>query len=552
MKHPFLFPVSLSLCLAWGTASARDITVPEEKKRPHIVFILADDPGIGDIGRYHEYFTGTDPVVPTPNLNRLFDEGMAFTDARLPASLCAPNRFSILTGSYPFRSRTWGTWNPTASTGLFFGERIEDRIDNPHLTIGGALQSAGYRTAFLGKMHLGGDFFDGDGNLLRMLESDQLHQIDFSRRFRNGLLDHGFDYTFVSPDGIQGPLYLWFENDLYRPVSEFQDKIDGVADGPPSELRSFFEGDRVGLGKMIVDGFGDSRFDTSEHGAIMVHFAGEFVGSHLREHPDQPFMLFFATPAIHEPYTPAAPFQGTSGFGPRADVVMDLDHQVGEVIGILERNGILDETLVIFASDNGAVMKGSEAMVEAGQHPNGPFLGNKGRIYEGGVRVPLILRWGDGTEDHSVIAPGLITDQHISVLDLIPTLIHIAGGTPQEDQHLDSSCFLRILLSRHPDSENPIRQWHWHRGEVMHDRIAARMDDEEGEWVWIRPTGNLPMELFNLAKDISQTTNLLEGYFNINGLPDDHPHAERVRKMNNWLRINFRTSAPRTQAFHVE
>ena len=130
---------------------------------PNIVFFLADDIGWADPGRYHEHYSGNDAKVPTPNLDRLCDQGMMFLDAQLPAALCAPNRFCIMTGNYTQRSRPWGTWNRTATSAFHFGNAKNDRIDNPHETIGTALKKKGYRTAYLGKMHFGGDFFGSIG-----------------------------------------------------------------------------------------------------------------------------------------------------------------------------------------------------------------------------------------------------------------------------------------------------------------------------------------------------------------------------------------------------
>ena len=210
-----------------------------------------------------------------------------------------------MTGNYTQRSRPWGTWNRTASSAFHYGNANDDRIDNPHETIGTALKKKGYKTAYLGKMHFGGDFFDEDGNILRDQPNDQLGQIDFTKRFRNGLIDHGFDYTFVTPDGIQGPLYAYFENDQYIPISTFADDVDGVDVSGNSVLKEFTKGERVGNGEMIQVGYGDSEFDTSEHGPILAHFAQQFMEDHVQNNNDSPFLLYYATPAIHVPLTPS-------------------------------------------------------------------------------------------------------------------------------------------------------------------------------------------------------------------------------------------------------
>lgn len=514
---------------------------------PNVVFILADDAGIADVARYHERFVGTPAAVPTPHLDRLCREGMMFTDAQLPAALCAPNRFSLLTGSYPHRSRPAGTWNRTSSTGFHFAKKEDDRTDRPHRTVGAALRDAGYRTAYFGKMHLGGDFFSADGTLLRNQPNDRLGEIDYSRRFENGMLAHGFDYTFVSPDGIQGPMYAWFENDRYRPVSDFAAEVPGLAaGGEASTLRAFKKGERIGHGEMLVAGWGDSRFDTSEHGPILGHFATRFIEDHVARNSGRPFFVYYATGAVHEPLTPEASLAGASGLDLRADFVMDLDRQVGRLLEALDRLKIADETVVIFASDNGGAVKGGERMIGAGQHPNAMFRGNKATIYEGGHRVPFVWKWGDGTPAGSKIPPGVVCGQLVSVMDWVPTIIEIAGGSAAPDQHLDSTTILPLLTNREPDSLSPVRSWHLHRGDVADPRLAARFDDGAGKWVLILPTKTRPMELYDLAIDISQKNNLAAGFASPESLPKDHPQRARVWTMNRWLSDHARADAPRT------
>ena len=420
----FLLVLSIFSHKAAGTQTAGD-------GLPNIVFFLADDIGWADPGRYHEHYSGNKAKVPTPNLDKLCDEGMMFLDAQLPAALCAPNRFSIMTGNYTQRSRPWGTWNRTASSAFHYGNANDDRIDNPHETIGTALKKKGYKTAYFGKMHFGGDFFDANGTILRDQPNDQLGQIDFSKRFRNGLLDHGFDYTFVTPDGIQGPLYAYFENDRYIPISSFANDVEGVTVSANSILKDFTKGERVGNGEMIQLGYGDSEFDTSEHGPILTHFAQQFMENHVQNNNDSPFLLYYATPAIHVPLTPSTEgieASGHSQIGPRADFVYDLDAQLGLLLDKLKELGIDKNTIVIFTSDNGGATSGGQAQIAAGQDPNGPLRGKKMSIYEGGHRVPMIWKWGDGTANGSVIPPNTKCEHLVSVMDWVASVIDLAGG----------------------------------------------------------------------------------------------------------------------------
>ena len=513
---------------------------------PNIVFFLADDIGWADPGRYHEHYSGNDAKVPTPNLDRLCDQGMMFLDAQLPAALCAPNRFCIMTGNYTQRSRPAGTWNRTATSAFHFGNAKNDRIDNPHETIGTALKKKGYRTAYLGKMHFGGDFFDPEGNILRDQPNDQLGQIDFSKRFRNGLLDHGFDYTFVTPDGIQGPLYAYFENDLYSPISSFASDVKGVDISNDSVLRAFSKGQRVGNGEMIQIGYGDSEFDTSEHGPILSHFAQEFMEEHVANEPGTPFLLYYATPAIHIPLTPSVngiKAAGHSQIGPRADFVYDLDAQLGLLLDKLKELGIEKNTLIIFTSDNGGAIRGGQAQIAAGQDPNGPLRGKKSSIYEGGHRVPMIWKWGDGTRKGSIIPPNTKCQHLISVIDWIASVIDLTGGKVEEDQHYDSVSLLPLLFSEEPDELDPLRNFHFYS---IGDYRGVRMDDGQGKWFYKRTNADGKLELFNIMEELEQTENLVDGYSSIEEIPEEHPQKNRIQIMENWFNAHKATTSPRT------
>ena len=535
----FLLVLSIFSHKAAGTQTAGD-------GLPNIVFFLADDIGWADPGRYHEHYSGNKAKVPTPNLDKLCDEGMMFLDAQLPAALCAPNRFSIMTGNYTQRSRPWGTWNRTASSAFHYGNANDDRIDNPHETIGTALKKKGYKTAYLGKMHFGGDFFDTNGTILRDQPNDELGQIDFSKRFRNGLLDHGFDYTFVTPDGIQGPLYAYFENDRYIPISSFANDVEGVTVSANSILKDFTKGERVGNGEMIQLGYGDSEFDTSEHGPILTHFAQRFMEDHVQNNNDSPFLLYYATPAIHVPLTPSTEgieASGHSQIGPRADFVYDLDAQLGLLLNKLKELGIDKNTIVIFTSDNGGATSGGQAQIAAGQDPNGPLRGKKMSIYEGGHRVPMIWKWGDGTANGSVIPPNTKCEHLVSVMDWVASVIDLAGGEIAYDQHYDSISILPLLFTEEPDELPAPRNFHFYS---IGDYRGVRMNDDQGKWFYKRVNVDGIVELYDIINDLEQTTNLVDGYASISEIPDNHPHKERIEVMENWFNAHKATFSPRT------
>lgn len=552
MMRPIL-NVSAGLMLLAASAAA----APRAgESLPNIIFFFADDLGWADVGRYHEYYADgvNEPIpapVPTPNMNRLCDEGMLFTDAQLPAALCAPNRFCVMTGSNTYRSRPWGTWNRTASSAFHYGNAADDRIGNPHRTVGSILQSAGYRTGYFGKMHFGGDFYDASGNLLRDLPNNELDRIDYTRKFDNGLLDHGFDYTFVTPDGIQGPMYAYFENDLYRPISDFAGEVEGVDVSAPSVLRSYAGGETIGNGEIIAEGYGDSEFDSSEHGPILAHFASRFIENHAANHPEKPFMVYYAAPAIHVPHTPSVAgieAAGSTGLGERPDFVYDLDAQLGLLLDKLESLGLLDNTIFIVTSDNGAfpdALGDGQQQIAAGQEPNGPLRDSKGSIYEGGHRVPFIWRWGDGSAAGSVIPPGIVCNQLVSVIDWVPTMIDLVGGSVASDQHYDSVSLLPLLFSEQPDAGDPVRTMHHYNLNSI-NQGGARMDDSEGKWFFKRNFDGTGVELYDLALDLGQTNNLVAGYDTVGAIPAGHPQKARIEAMNDWYAAHNSTNEPRT------
>ena len=395
-------------------------------------------------------------------------------------------------------------------------------------------------------MHFGGDFFDANGTILRDQPNDQLGQIDFSKRFRNGLLDHGFDYTFVTPDGIQGPLYAYFENDRYIPISSFANDVEGVTVSANSILKDFTKGERVGNGEMIQLGYGDSEFDTSEHGPILTHFAQRFMEDHVQNNNDSPFLLYYATPAIHVPLTPSTEgieASGHSQIGPRADFVYDLDAQLGLLLDKLKELGIDKNTIVIFTSDNGGATSGGQAQIAAGQDPNGPLRGKKMSIYEGGHRVPMIWKWGDGTANGSVIPPNTKCEHLVSVMDWVASVIDLAGGEIAYDQHYDSISILPLLFTEEPDELPAPRNFHFYS---IGDYRGVRMNDDQGKWFYKRVNVDGIVELYDIINDLEQTTNLVDGYASISEIPDNHPHKERIEVMENWFNTHKATFSPRT------
>jgi len=507
---------------------------------PNVVVIMADDFGWADIAAYRRYQSeimghdlselgGVAPVA-TPQLDRLAAEGMMFTDAHAPASLCAPTRFSMLTGSAPYRNNDqWGTWGFT-ETQAFIKPSSRPR----HVTVAEILKAAGYRTSFFGKMHLGG----GSSN--------------FNAAMPHFPSKYGFDYSFTVPAGIQDPPYIYFEND--RAV-----KIDPLNPSRMSgdyllghETVNWAAGRYPGVnGDNVIDpghaGVGDPNWNSSQNSIINSDKALAFIDDSLANYPEQPFLLYYCPPQMHIPHTPPIDFNPQADGSPHApddpafqpvrgvtggydimDMIVDLDRQVGKIVSKLEDpNGdgdtgdsILADTLIIFTSDNGGL--GSKLEKELNQNgfdwaPPGSGLEDydstgvlarfKSFVVEGGHRAPFIARWGDGTPEGSRIAPGSVCTQLVASHDWVATMYELTGTSMAPEQCMDAVSLLPTLTGERP-IDAPIRDF------LLHQSQPAKFEQfgiRQGDYVLYFDGDRNPTSLFNLAEDLAQTNDLLDG-----------------------------------------
>lgn len=501
------FLVLLILFLSGNNLSAQE-TQKSPEKTPNVVFILADDVGYGDIGAYGG-------KVPTPNIDKLASQGMMFTDAHSPAALCAPSRFSLLTGSYPYRNgRPGGSWDANNSSGFSFnGDRTEA---GRHITVGEIMQNAGYKTAFFGKMHLGGTVFNEEGEIIR--EKDKINTMDYSRGVQDALSEHGFDHWLGLLSGIQHEPYAYFENGKYLPIDP-----NNPADNSSTRLlyNGFYRVSDNGLSEIVeagkVPARGDEDYDSSQAGIILTNAAVDFIERHQtgnqEENRNQPFLLYFASQAIHVPHTPPFDFDGdpstideqVSGVtgAVTSDVLYELDLQVGKIIGKLEEEGILDNTLIFFTSDNGALWPNVVHYGNREHDNNGPFRDYKASVYEGGHRVPFIAKWGDGTAEGSIIEPGTVSDEVIIGHDWVATMYELTKQNMEEDQAKDSASLLPILKGEQQESQ-PLHEFVIYQAGFAYDGAIR-----ENDLVLVVDRKNEATELYDLAEDPAQATNLI-------------------------------------------
>ncbi|MEO0413459.1 MAG: sulfatase-like hydrolase/transferase, partial [Verrucomicrobiota bacterium] len=393
-KHLFL---SLAALILSGQIMASE--------KPNILLFLMDDMGYSDCRVYNP-----DSKVAMPHLEKMARDGLVFTDAHSPSAVCAPTRYSVLTGNYPWRGRNEnGTWLFHMASQVMPGQK----------TMGQLMQSAGYETAFLGKVHLGGTVLSRKtGKPKRWLEGG--HQdFDFSKPIQDTPASFGFDYAYELPQGIQGPPYLAFEN--------------GMLVGKPEELKIWEKGT---YGKSVIDvtGFGSPDWDSSQAGPILTEKALGFLDQRSK---DKPFFLYYASQSCHVPHSPPETLNGQQVAGAAADTHLDMlveaDLTLGAMISALEKSGDLDNTLIIFTSDNGGLSRGrmTPRGPEGGHDSCAGLRGSKALIFEGGHRVPFIARWG------KEIKAGTETGALVGLQDLHATAAEMSGQTMQSAEGLD-------------------------------------------------------------------------------------------------------------------
>lgn len=457
---------ALTALLAWAGCARPAQTPAPPLPLPNVLLVLADDLGYGDSRVYNPQ-----SKIAMPHLERLASQGMRFTDFHSPAAVCAPTRYSLATGNYPWRGRYInGVWKAHGQPQVLPGQR----------TLAELLKTAGYRTAKVGKHHLGGLFHRREGSGF----ARRPEEMDYARPFRAGPRDRGFDFSYIIPCGIQDPPYAFFRDDRLE--------------GDPAQLRQWEAGDH-GDSRIRNPGPGSPSWDSSAVGPLVLDEALAFLASHhqgnLVEGTAVPFFLYYSAVEAHWPWTPAKslrgrPVRGVTGLGPRADLVHQFDLALGELISALERMGLADNTLVVVTSDNGG--DPGPAELDGGHSASGELLGAKGQIAEGGHRIPFVARWGDGSSARSRIAPGSVSSQLLSLQDLSATLAELVDAETAGEQAVDSFSFLPVLLGRQADSA-PVRD---HL--IVQDGRGPNFALREGEWKLVLDREGKAGELFKL------------------------------------------------------
>jgi arylsulfatase A-like enzyme len=460
-----------------------------EKSPVNVLLIYADDLGFGDV-------SCNGGAIPTPNVDRLAREGLRFTDAHASAATCTPSRFALLTGQYAFRQQ---------GTGILPGDaKLIIRRDT--VTLPELFQAAGYETAVVGKWHLG----LGDG------------AIDWNGPITPGPEQLGFDYHYIiAATGDRVPCVYVEQNRVVGleesdPIAvSYGKRIDEGSSGKerPESLKQRWS---HGHDQTIVNGVSRigwmtggerARWVDEDMADVLTRKGVEFIESHAKERESAGFFLFFATHDIHVPRVPHARFAGKSGHGPRGDAILQLDWSVGELLAALDKHGMADDTLVIFASDNGPVLDDGyvdQANELLGKHdPNGPYRAGKYSLYEGATRTPFIVRWP------ARVNGGEMTDALFGQVDLAASLAKLIDSPISKGECRDSRDELDALLG---DDRSG-------RQHLVHE--ASRLALRVGAWKFV-PPGRVrdslnpgrqravaePGELYNLAGDPGERRDL--------------------------------------------
>lgn len=421
------------------------------ERPPNIIVIIADDVGWGDVGCYGA------KAFKTPHIDRLAREGIRFTDAYAPSAMCTSSRYALLTGQY--------AWRGALPRGVLNGDSGLI-IDPEGPTLPKALGEAGYATGAVGKWHLGlGPKSKGP---------------DYNGEIKPGPLEVGFGSFFgYSATNDRVPtVYIKDRRVVGLDAADPLRVING--DG---KMRSWAAGrDRIGK----AEGGKAAWWVDSEMGAVLSAQAVSFIEANK----ERPFFLYYAPRNIHPPVTPGKRFQGSTGAGNRADDIAELDWEIGEVLATLARLGIDKDTLVVFTSDNGGGKLDTPA-----HKVNGGLRGHKASAWEGGVRVPFVLRWP------ARVAPGGVSDRLVSNVDLLASFAALAGAGKAAAGRPDSVNILPNLLD---PSSPPVRKW------VVTDGAFNDLSVRRGDWKLTAGdrSGGKP-GLYNLREDPGETKDLL-------------------------------------------
>lgn len=469
--------------------------VTQAEELPNIIIIYADDLGFGDLSCYNDK-----APYKTPRLDQMAAEGIRFTDAHSPSTICSPSRYGLFSGQQIYRSTGRGG-------GAFEGPGGPSYLKPGTLTIAQMLKQQGYRTGVFGKWHVGLSWFDKEGERLGGgFKNSLLIDYEKSTPLIDGPNARGFDESFVTPNCPNtDPLYVYIENGMVAaPASERHDPKS--LPNPGGKWR--WDNDA---------GWMSPGYDFMNADLLFYDKTEAFIKEHRKQTPDKPFFAVLSTQIAHAPVLPAEEFNGATEAGPRADFVWELDVLAGRVLDLVKELDIDDETLVLFNSDNGAETLHVNWMRQDHQHdPSGGWRGMKRDGWEGGHRVPFIARWSGHIPSQQV------STQMTNTTDIFATVASVVGVSLPDDAATDSFDMLPAMTGQQDESESirphlltqsfrgefQIRQGPWkyldHQGSGGNNYEVKNMQ----VWAISEKAPDAPGQLYNLDDDPGETNNL--------------------------------------------
>lgn len=437
-------------------------------KQPNIVYILADDMGVGDV----KCLNPERGKIETPHMDQLAAEGMIFTDAHTSSAVCTPTRYGILTGRYNWRTRLqrsvlWGYSKP-----LIKQERV---------TVADYLKGQGYNTAMVGKWHLGMDLPTSNGKAATKSGDN----VDWKGVINDSPIHHGFDYFYGISASLDMAPCIYIENDRFE--------------GEATVKKNFWQ---------KREGWAEPDFEAVDVLPEIGRKTAEFIG---KQKEDTPFFVYVPLTSPHSPISISPEWRGKSGLPEYADFVMQTDHVIGQIIDAVDAAGFGENTLIVVTADNGCSAKPSdfEAMEAVAHYSSADLRGYKSDLWEGGHRVPFIVRWPD------VVKAGSESDETICLTDLMATCSDIIGASYPETEGVDSVSFLPAMKGEKIVST---------RNGVVHHSISGHFAYRQGKWKlllskgsagWTSPNEKLAAsegapvaQLYDMENDPSETMNL--------------------------------------------
>lgn len=487
-RYCHLLLLALVAFVAWTPASVFG-------DKPNIIIIYADDLGYGDLSCYNPECAYT-----TPRLDSMAKEGVRFTDAHSPSTICSPSRYGLFSGQQIYRSTGGGG-------GAFEGPSGPSYLKPGTLTVAQMLKEKGYRTGVFGKWHVGLSWFDKDNKRLGGgFENSLLIDYEKSTPLIDGPNERGFDESFITPNCPNtDPLYIYIENGMVDVPASMRHKRDTL---PNLGGKWRWDND---------EGWKSPGYDFMNADLLFYDKAKKFITEHRSKTPDEPFFAVLSTQIAHAPVLPAEEFQGATGAGARSDFVYELDVLVGRMLDLVQELGIDDNTLILFNSDNGAETMHVDWMRRDHDHDaSGGWRGMKRDGWEGGHRVPFIARWP------GQIPSGIVSNQMTNTTDIFATLASVVGYELPNDQAVDSFDMLPAMLGVQ-DDDNSIRP------HMLTQSFRGEFQLRKGDWKYLDHKGSggndygrgfmkdyalaetapdAPGQLYNLEVDPGETENL--------------------------------------------